>query len=72
MPGVVWFSVVLTSLASGAVRDDPMGFVGHALTGGRRDVESVPALPAEGQAVVVDAVRADAAVAVLVGTDARE
>lgn len=72
VPGIVWFSVVLTSLAFGAVFGALMGFVGHALTGGRRDFESVPALRAEVYEVVVDAVRADAAVAVLAGTGARD
>ena len=52
-PGLVWLTVLLTSLALGAVWGAVIGFIAHWSTRGRRDFSSVQSLAADRYDIVV-------------------
>lgn len=61
VPGIAWFGVIVTALVLGAVWGTVFGFLGHAMTGGRRDFDSLQSLQAGHYDVTVDAARAEVA-----------
>jgi hypothetical protein len=58
VPGVAWFGLMVSALVLGAVWGTVIGFVGHLLTGGRRDFSSEQGLRAASYDVTVDGLRA--------------
>lgn len=54
-PGIVWLSVLLSSVLMAAAWGAVFGFIAHWGTGGRRDFKSVKSFEAERYAVMVDA-----------------
>lgn len=56
-----WLAVVVAGLVFGAIWGAVLGFVGHAMTGGRRDFSSSQTLIAERYDVMADASHADEA-----------
>ena len=67
---VVWLSVLLYSMAFGAVLGATFGLLGHLMTGGTRDFSSVGAMAASEFVVLCDPAHADDARRRLGRTDA--
>jgi hypothetical protein len=64
-PGIVWVSVILTSLVMGALWGAGIGFVAHWATRGRRDFTSLHGLTAERFTLMVRPETADEAMRLL-------
>lgn len=53
VPNILWASAILWSIVLGAVFGAIFGFIGHAMTGGRRDFASVQRLEADEYVLLV-------------------